>query len=136
MRKTWTFLLTDGDEFEVRIGANPTVSHNGGISIWTLHLTNTEKDNLEDFFTKNKQRYQTLTTDEKLEKETTLKVKDMDSVFHCSQCFSCCWFDLSSPNKCKAMDLPHKLVREMIAKENSIHSQAYRLCPVLNKDTE
>lgn len=89
------------------------------------------KENLEKFLDERNQSYQSLTTNEELEKKTKKLVRNHTS-FHCSQCFNCCWFEFTSPNKCSAMDLPHKAVLELIEDKSTEHSIDYNKCPILN----
>jgi len=134
MKRTWTFLLNGGETFEVCIGVNPQVIHNGGLSLWTLHLTDEEKNELETTLKGKVSQYQALSSNDKLEKETTETAKNPNTAMHCPQCFTCCWYDLTYLNKCGAMDLPHRLVKKLISSENTVQAIAYRNCPVINKE--
>ena len=134
MRKTWTFLLNGGEPIEVQIGANPIATHDGGLSLWTLHLTIEEKTELDRVLKGKVTQYQALSSNDKLEKETTETVKNPNTAMHCSKCFTCSWYDLTYLNKCGAMDLPHRLVKKLISSENTRQAIDYQSCPVINKE--
>ena len=136
MRKTWTFLLNGGETIDVQLGANPTVSHNGDLSLWTLHLTIEEKSELEKTLKDKVSQYQAVATNDKLEKETTETAKNPSTVMHCPQCFTCSWYDLTYLNKCGAMDLPHRLVMKLVSSENTVQAIHYRSCPIINKEVK
>ena len=136
MKRTWTFLLNGGETFEVQIGANPQVIHRGGLSLWTLHLTDEEKNELEKILKSKVSQYQALGSNDKLEDETRETANNPNTAMHCPQCFTCSWYDLTYLNKCGAMDLPHRLVKKLISAENTLQAIHYRDCPVIIKEEE
>lgn len=129
-------MIIGGEPFEMQIGLNPVFNHFGDMSVWNVLLNSEEKEYLDDWLTSRKYSFQIHNTDTTVEEMELQKKERTPSVFHCEQCPTCFWFDMSSVNKCRAMDMPHIVIKRVIEDQYSIQAINYHSCPVLNKESE
>jgi hypothetical protein len=134
MKKSWSFLITGGDPFQVQVGTNFPIRHNGDRTVWNGLLTEEEKADLEKWLrasTCSCTIYNTDPTESEIDQQLFERTPND---FHCSQCPSCFWYDLSSGNRCKAMDIPQSIMRVLIEDDSAVQSIDYHSCPILIKE--
>lgn len=137
-RKHWSFIFLGNEPFVLQIGVNRPIDHNGGMSLYNLNLSEEEREFLERWLKENSHTYQAISTDttEEEKEQKRLQMEKDNNFFHCSLCPTCCWYNLSTVNRCGAMDMPYGIVKKILKNENGIHAKAYSMCPIISKRLE
>jgi hypothetical protein len=95
--QTWSLLLRWGSATTIEVPNNPSIDHNGLLSLHSLVLTHDEKEGLETILTQfsiSQLWFGDLQNeDQKEEREILLALGRDEGEMPCSACLGCSWFD-------------------------------------------
>ena len=124
----WIFQVAGSGTFTLQIVGNPSLAHGGGMSATTLFLTDGQaalvEQAIQDMgFTVVRR----LTAEQRTERLAILGSED--TVFPCSLCPQCYWFDPTVPGVCGRAAWPDSLIQA----SNDAHAyarEAELACPI------
>lgn len=131
--RLWVFEFRGGNEFSVRVPNNPTVNHDGSLTV--AHLVLAEKDaakiqaHAEHHGVRVRRFSEGQTEEQAEERQLLLAVQRGEVDFRCSHCPNCFWLDIQVPRYCGFDGWPDETCEEALRSHKKAQSDL-AACPV------
>jgi hypothetical protein len=131
-----TFRISKGSPFSFSDGRNPTVYHNGGVTVFHSYVTDAYLEEIKkvvDSMGCEISVRETASEDEyqKLERKRLAGVTSRNDVWPCMKCIDCTWFDPAQDDPCGARAWEPSMVEAMLEGDKAQKDLAS--CPVMNR---